>query len=186
MKLIDMGVTTLISQSRKPDANPGGGAILILISNLAINLCLMMDMDEFESLNKKANVSRETLLHISKQYEKFMQDDVDNFNDLMVKIKNKEAKEIDYKNAARPLISMVNGNLKSLDEISFFLEYGKKSTLTDGQISNDLLYQAILSAFATIKINLDQTDLSYDFDEKTRLAKNLYQKNLDIIERRNK
>ena len=104
----------------------------------------------------------------------------------MDKIKNKEAKEIDYKNAARPLISMVDGNLKSLEEISFFLENGKKSTLTDGQISNDLLYEAILSSFATIKINLDQTDLSYDFDEKTKLAKNLYQKNLDIIERRNK
>ena len=81
---------------------------------------------------------------------------------------------------------MVDGNLKSLEEISFFVENGKKSTLTDGQISNDLLYEAILSSFATIKINLDQTDLSYDFDEKTKLAKNLYQKNLDIIERRNK
>lgn len=186
MKLIDMDVATLISQSRKSDANPGGGAILILISNLAINLCLMMDKDDFGNLSEKANVSRETLLHISKQYEKFMQDDVDNFNQLMDKIKKKEAKEIDYKNAARLLISMVDGNLKSLEEISFFLENGKKSTLTDGQISNDLLYQAILSSFATIKINLDQTDLSYDFDEKTKLAKNLYQKNLDIIERRNK
>lgn len=186
MKLIDMDVATLISQSRKPDANPGGGAILILISNLAINLCLMMNKEDFGNLNKKANVSRETLLGISKTYEKSMQEDVDNFNALMDKIKDKEAKEIDYKNAARPLISMVDGNLKSLEEISFFLKNGKKSTLTDGQISNDLLYQAILSSFATIKINLDQTDLSYDYDEKTRLAKNLYQKNLDIIERRNK
>ena len=67
MKLIDMDVATLISQSRKANANPGGGAILILISNLAINLCLMMDKDDFGNLSEKANVSRETLLHISKQ-----------------------------------------------------------------------------------------------------------------------
>lgn len=186
MKLIDMDLSTLINQARKPEANPGGGAVLILSSNLAINLCLMMDKKNFGELENKASVSHETLLKISESYKTTMQEDVDNFNTLMDKIKSKNESENDYKNAAQPLLSMVEDNLKALNEISFFLKNGKKSTLTDGQIANDMLYNAIISSFPTIKINLDKTNVKYDYEDKSERAKSLYQKNLDIIERRNK
>ncbi|WP_416334750.1 cyclodeaminase/cyclohydrolase family protein [Anaerococcus sp. DFU013_CI05] len=187
MKLIDMDLSTLINQTRKPEANPGGGAVLILSSNLAINLCLMMDKENFVGeLENKASVSHETLLKISESYKTTMQEDVDNFNTLMDKIKSKNESENDYKIAAQPLLDMVENNLKALNEISFFLENGKKSTLTDGQIANDMLYNAIISSFPTIKINLDKTNVKYDYEDKSERAKSLYQKNLDIIERRNK
>ncbi|MBM0046229.1 cyclodeaminase/cyclohydrolase family protein [Anaerococcus sp. mt242] len=187
MKLIDMDLSTLINQTRKPEANPGGGAVLILSSNLAINLCLMMDKENFVGeLENKASVSHETLLKISESYKTTMQEDVDNFNTLMDKIKSKNESENDYKIAAQPLLDMVENNLKALNEISFFLKNGKKSTLTDGQIANDMLYNAIISSFPTIKINLDKTNVKYDYEDKSERAKSLYQKNLDIIERRNK
>ena len=184
MNLINMDIAKLIYQTRQADANPGGGAILILVSNLAINLALMMDKKDFESLEKDANVSRETLLKISKDYETYMQDDVDKFNHLMDRIKDKSANEDDYLKAATPLLNMVEKNIVALDKISFFLENGKKSTITDGEIANDLLYQALISSLPTIKLNLDMTRESFDLARKKDEANKLYLKNQQIIERR--
>lgn len=184
MKLIDMDVAKLIYQTRQADANPGGGATLILVSNLAINLGLMMDKKDFRDLEKNANVSRETLLKISKEYENYMQDDVDEFNNLMDNIKEKSASEDDYLKAATPLLKMVEKNIVALDKLSFFLENGKKSTLTDGEIANDLLYQALISSLPTIKLNLDMTRESFNLASKKDEANKLYIKNQQIIERR--
>lgn len=184
MKLIDMNVAKLIYQTRQADANPGGGATLILVSNLAINLGLMMDKKDFKDLEKDANVSRETLLKISKEYESYMQDDVDEFNNLMDNIKEKSASENDYLKAATPLLKMVEKNIVALDKLSFFLENGKKSTLTDGEIANDLLYQALISSLPTIKLNLDMTRESFNLASKKDEANKLYIKNQQIIERR--
>ena len=184
MNLINMDVAKLIYKTRQADANPGGGAILILVSNLAINLALMMDKKDFVSLEKDANVSRETLLKISKDYETYMQDDVDKFNHLMDRIKDKSASDDDYLKAATPLLNMVEKNIVALDKISFFLENGKKSTITDGEIANDLLYQALISSLPTIKLNLDMTRESFDLASKKDEAKKIYIKNQQIIERR--
>lgn len=184
MKLIDMDVAKLIYQTRKADANPGGGATLILVSNLAINLGLMMDKKDFKDLEKDANVSRETLLKISKEYENYMQDDVEEFNNLMDNIKEKSACEDDYLKAATPLLKMVEKNIEALDKLSFFLENGKKSTLTDGEIANDLLYQTLISSLPTIKLNLDMTRESFNLARKKDEANKLYIKNQQIIERR--
>lgn len=184
MKIIDMDVKNLLLQTRKAEANPGGGSLLILISNLAINLSLMMDKNNFEINKNLAKVSRETLLEISKSYETYMQDDVDNFNELMIKIKEGNSCEEDFLKATDPLLNMVEKNIKGLEHINFFLTYGKKSTLTDGQIANDLLYQAILSALPTIKINLDCTSNSYDLESIKDKANKIYLDNLNAIERR--
>lgn len=113
-----------------------------------------------------------------------MQDDVDNFNELMIKIKEGNSCEEDFIKAADPLLNMIEKNIKGLEHINFFLTYGKKSTLTDGQIANDLLYQAILSALPTIKINLDCTSNSYDLDSIKDKANKIYLDNLNAIERR--
>lgn len=184
MNLINMDVAKLIYQTRQADANPGGGAVLILVSNLAINLALMMDKKDFGNLEKEANVSRETLLRISKAYESYMQDDVDHFNKLIENIKEKSDSEGDYIKAATPLLNLIEKNTVALDMISFFLENGKKSTLTDGEIANDLLYQALISSLPTIKLNLDRTTASFDLTSKKNEANKLYIKNLKIIERR--
>lgn len=184
MKLIDMDVAKLIYQTRQADANPGGGATLILVSNLAINLGLMMDKKDFKDLEKDANVSRETLLKISKEYESYMQDDVDEFNNLMDNIKENSASEDDYIKAATPLLKMVEKNIVALDKLSFFLENGKKSTLTDGEIANDLLYQALISSLPTLKLNLDMTRESFNLASIKDEANKLYIKNQQIIERR--
>lgn len=184
MNLSDMDLSRLILQTREPVANPGGGAILILTSNLAINLSLMMDKKDYLDKNKEANVSRETLLNISEEYEKLMQDDVEYFNKLMDSIKAKSDIEEDYINAAKPLINMVDKNLEALGHINFFIKNGKKSTSTDGQIANDLLYQATISAFPTIKLNLAKTNYKFDYKQKENQVNKLYKKNLETFERR--
>lgn len=184
MKLIEMDLARLILQTRKPDANPGGGATLILVSNLAINLALMMDKEEFKNLEKEADVSRETLLKISEDYKNYMQDDVDNFNKLMDNIKEKSDREEDYIKAASPLVEMVDKNIESLKAINFFLNHGKMMTITDGEIANDLIYQSIMSSFSTIKLNLDRTSQSYNFASKKNKAYKNYLKNKQAIERR--
>lgn len=185
-KLINMDVQTLIGQTRGKDANPGGGAILILVSNLAINLMLMMDKSNWDDLEEKAIVSRETILDISKLYTSLMQDDVDYFNELMNAYKqNKTCKE-HFINASKPLETMVNNNQKAMQTLSFYLENGKKSTITDGEIANDLLKTATISALPTIKLNVDGLGMKKDFDQIERKINELYQMNKLIIERRNK
>lgn len=186
MKLIDMDLSTLISQTRKANANPGGGALLILISNLAINLMLMMDKKNWGELENKANVSRETIIDHSKKLEELMQADVDSFDYLMKNFKSNCARQQDYIEAANPLISMVDISLDCLDILSFYLLNGKKSTLTDGEISNNLLKECILSSIPTININMENTDENIDYDEIKSKTYNLYKKNKEIIERREK
>lgn len=181
-----MDLNTLINQTRKADANPGGGAILILVSNLAINLMLMMDKNNWEDLEEKASVSRETIIKYSEKLKVLMQVDVDNFNELMDKINAKSADKEDYISAARALMDMVDMNLKSLEILSFYLENGKKYTLTDGQIANELLDQAILSAMPTIRVNLENTNFNYDYDGIVKRSQLLAKQNEIIIERRRK
>lgn len=184
MKLIDMTVDTLISQTRSPVANPGGGATLILISNLAMNLALMMDKKDWGEFEKDAKVSRETILNMSDMYKSYMQDDVENFNDLVKAYKSGTANQEDYVKASEPLVRMVETNIKILQEISFFLEHGKSTALVDGQVANDLLMQTILSAIPTIKLNMGATDVRIDYKAYINTSRDIYNRNKEIIERR--
>ena len=43
MKINELKVSDLLEETRKVNAKPGGGAIVILTANLAVNLILMMD-----------------------------------------------------------------------------------------------------------------------------------------------
>ena len=185
MKIKDMDVSTLIKQTRKSEANPGGGAILILMSNLAINLMLMLDKKEWKSLREEANVSYETILKYSRKLEDLMQEDVDGFNYLMLKFKENNVNKEDYLKASNALISMIEIDLKSLEILEFYLKYGKKVTLTDGEIANNLLKEAITSAFPTIEIDIKNTDKNIDYKQIKERALDLYEINKKIIERRN-
>ena len=182
-KLIDMDIPTLIKQTRAKEANPGGGAILILISNLAINLILMMDKNDWGEYKELADVSHETILKSSDKLSILMQDDVDNFDLLMKAYKNESISDQHYIDASRPLLDMIDINRQALEVLAFYLTYGKKATLTDGEIANDLLRTASLAGLPTIKINLGQFKEEEVIKEK---IENLYQKNKLIIERRNK
>lgn len=175
-----MEVSTLIEETRKATANPGGGAIIILTANLATNLILMMDKNEWKDLEDQANVSRETILKTSESLSKLMQDDIDNFNLLMDKIKEGKDSEDDYLRAASALTTMVDLNLKTLDILRFYLENGKKVTLTDGEIANNLILETTRSAIPTIRLNIK------DYDGPIEKAQKLYRINQDIIERRKK
>ncbi|WP_073998661.1 cyclodeaminase/cyclohydrolase family protein [Anaerococcus urinomassiliensis] len=181
--LTDMDIPTLLKQTRAKGANPGGGAILILISNLAINLILMMDKNDWGDKQKLADVSRETILKISDGLSISMQDDVDNFDLLMKAYKNGSINDQHYIDASKPLLDMIDINLEAMEVLGFYLRYGKKTTLTDGQIANDLLKTASLAALPTIKLNLGQFRDEEFIKEK---IEKLYQKNKLLIERRNK
>ncbi len=177
---------TLLKQTRKSDANPGGGAILIIISNLALNLILMMDRKSWKEKKDQAEINKEEILKLSESLSLNAQDDVDNFAFLMEKIIEGQALEKDYYNASKPLLTMIDTNIKALEILKFYLEFGKISTITDGQIANDILKQTIISALPTIKLNLENFDEKIDLDKYINLANKLHKENTKIIERRKK
>lgn len=177
---------TLLKQTRKSDANPGGGAILIIISNLVLNLILMMDRKSWKEEKGQAEIYKEEILKLSESLSSNAQEDVDNFSYLMEKIIEDKALEKDYYNASKPLLTMIETNIKALEILKFYLEYGKISTITDGQIANDILKQTIISALPTIKLNLENFDEKIDLDKYINLANNLHKENTKIIERRKK
>lgn len=177
---------TLLKQTRKSDANPGGGAILIIISNLALNLILMMDRKSWKEGKDQAEINKEEILKLSDCLISNAQDDVDNFLYLMEKIIAGKALKEDYYNASKPLLTMIETNIKALEILKFYLEYGKISTITDGQIANDILKQTIISALPTIKLNLENFDEKIDLDKYINLANRLHKNNITIIERRGK
>lgn len=185
-KLSTFDLETLLKQTRKSDANPGGGAILIIISNLALNLILMMDRKSWDSEKDQAEINKEKILKLSESLSSNAQDDVDNFTYLMEKIIEGQALKKDYYNASKPLLTMIDTNIKALEILKFYLEYGKISTITDGQIANDILKQTIISALPTIKLNLENFDEKIDLDKYINLANNLHEENTKIIERRKK
>lgn len=185
-KLSTFDLETLLKQTRKSDANPGGGAILIIISNLALNLILMMDRKSWKEEKDQAEIYKEEILKLSESLSSNAQDDVDNFSYLMEKIIEGKALEKDYYNASKPLLTMIETNIKALEILKFYLEYGKISTITDGQIANDILKQTIISALPTIKLNLENFDEKIDLDKYINLANRLHKDNITIIERRGK
>lgn len=185
-KLSTFDLETLLKQTRKSDANPGGGAILIIISNLALNLILMMDRKSWKEKKDQAEINKEEILKLSESLSLNAQDDVDNFAFLMEKIIEGQALEKDYYNASKPLLTMIDTNIEALEILKFYLEYGKISTITDGQIANDILKQTIISALPTIKLNLENFDEKIDLDKYINLANNLHMENTKIIERRKK
>ena len=52
MKINDLYVGELIEETRQIHARPGGGAISILTANLAVNLALMMNKNNWGELKE--------------------------------------------------------------------------------------------------------------------------------------
>lgn len=169
MKIIDMSVEKLLSEIKNMRPNPGGGAVVILVANMAVNLINMM-----------GDVSCET--YISERLTELIQEDVDATKKLIAEIKKKNFEEKFFLEAARPQIEMVDISLKALDQFSEILKRGKN--LSDGIIANNLLKEAIRSAMPTIEVNLKYTEETYDYESVLAKCENLYKKNVKIIEGR--
>lgn len=189
MKMSDFSVSHLIEQTREKSANPGGGAIVTLVGNLAVNLLLMMDKKNYHDLNHLADKKRKNLLKISDNLKLIMQDDIDSVSEMLTAYRKNMSKEeienslIKCIQAPAKTIEML---LEALDQASFFLENGKNETLSDGEISNRLMKEAIYSSIINIEIN--QKFVFYEFDKEYIINKcdSLYIKNQKIIERRKK
>ena len=174
MKIIDMDLQTLFKQIKKPTANPGGGATIIIIAAMAVNLIRMMD-----------NVSHETLDQISERMEELIQEDVNKARILIDQYK--KGPRVDDKyfiEAAGPQMELVELCIKALDSIGIFLKKGKIYTLSDGIIANNLLFESVKNAMPTIRINLEPIGRKYPYEEKLDQAEKIYNKNLEIIEGR--
>lgn len=185
MKINELKVSDLLEETRKVNAKPGGGAIVILTANLAVNLILMMDRKNWGDLTKKAAENRKLIKEISDILTKCADEDVFYANLLIEKYKNKEKiLEKDLVDAAKPQIKLNTLALKALEVLPLYLDHGKRTTLTDGEIANEMLFSAIKSSVPTIKANLNGVDYRYSIDEVLRDAQKLYQHNRDIIERR--
>lgn len=185
MKINDLRVGELLEETRKVNAKPGGGAIVILIANLALNLGLMMERNDWGDLKEKAKENRKTMEEISELLVKCADEDIYYANLLIDQYKKKGP--IDdkfYIDAARPQVRLNTLATKALELLAFYLEFGKKSTLTDGEIANEMLYNAIRASVPTIKANLEGVDYKYDLNQALNEASKLYQNNRNIIERR--
>src|SRR5690625_1821464 len=88
--LIDFNLSDFIINTRKPSANPGGGAVTSFVGNLGLNLILMMAKNDYkdERLNIKGKNIKKTFIEYSKELEDIMQDDVDNVQSLVESYKN--------------------------------------------------------------------------------------------------
>lgn len=178
-------IKDLMKDIRKLNANPGGGAVVIAVANFGVNLALMMDKKDFGDRQAEADVSYETMVHISDLLTDLYDDDI-KYASRLVKQYSKNAK-IDEKyflDALRPQVRMNTLALKAMEILSFYLEYGKKSTLSDGEIANKLLSSAIDASMPTIELNLREIDYKYDIKKVLKDKNNLYFKNQKIIERR--
>lgn len=169
MKIVDMSVERLLTEIKNMRPNPGGGAVVILVANMAVNLINMM-----------GDVSCET--YISERLTELIQEDVDATKKLIAEIKKKNFEEKYFIEAARPQIEMVDISLKALGQFSDILLRGKN--ISDGIIANNLLREAIRSAMPTIEVNLKYTEEIYDYESVLEKCENLYQKNVEIIEGR--
>lgn len=169
MKIVDMSVERLLTEIKNMRPNPGGGAVVILVANMAVNLINMM-----------GDVSCET--YISERLTELIQEDVDATKKLIAEIKKKNFEEKYFIEAARPQIEMVDISLKALGQFSDILLRGKN--ISDGIIANNLLKEAIKSAIPTIEVNLKYTEEIYDYESVLEKCENLYQTNVEIIEGR--
>lgn len=178
--MINMTVGELLHQIKKPTANPGGGAVVIFVANMAINLIRMMDK-KIDSLN----VSYETLDKISEKLNLLADEDIKRANELISEFKKKRIVDRGFFiRAADPQIEMVKLSLIALKNFSPILQYGRKETLSDGVIANNMLKDAIINALPTIKINLSAIDEFYDYEATVSECMSIYNSNIEIIERR--
>ncbi len=189
--MIDFTLGHLIEQTRKKNANPGGGALVSLIANLGINLLFMMDKKKYEDpdLEKEAVKIRAKLLKISKRLEEVMQEDIDRVNSLIDAYKSGQSKKvIEEKTLAAigPPRETIDLSFEAMDLAGFILKNGKMDTISDGEIGIRLIKEAVFSSIINIEINQKQID--YDFDKDTIVEKceKLFEKNLEIIKGRNK
>lgn len=189
--MIDFTVGHLIEQTRKKNANPGGGALVSLIGNLAINLLLMMDKKTYENpeIEKNAINIRKKLLDISKKLEFVMQDDIDKVDLLVKAYKNKESQqEINKKtlDVIKPPEETINLVIEAMELSNFILENGKLNTISDGEIATRLMKETVL--LSIINIDINRKNITYKFEKNKIIEKcrMLYERNMKIIEGRNK
>ena len=145
----------------------------------------MMERNNWGDLKEEARENRKAMEEISDLLVKCADEDIYYANLLIDQYKNKGP--IDdkfYIDAARPQVRLNTLATKALEILAFYLEYGKASTLTDGEIANEMLYNAIRSSVPTIKANLQGVSYKYDLGQALDEAKKLYQNNRNIIERR--
>ena len=185
MKINALSVGKLIEETRQIHARPGGGAISIFTANLAVNLSLMLNKNEWGDLKDKADDHYEEMIHISDLLSKCADEDVYYANVLVDQFKKKAPIDEKYFiDAARPQIRLNTLALRAMEIMAFFLENGKKLTLADGEIANELIYGAIKASVPILEINLKDTNYKYDIGKVLKEAEKLYHNNRNIIERR--
>lgn len=185
MKINDLYVGELIEETRQIHARPGGGAISILTANLAVNLALMMNKNNWGELKDEADKACKTMLEISDLLTKCADEDIYYANILVDQYKKKGPVDQKYLiDAARPQVRLNTLALKAMEVMAFFFEHGKAITLADGEIANELIYGAIKSSVPILEVNLKDTNYKYNIGEALKEAEKLYHNNRNIIERR--
>lgn len=192
--LIDFNLKELIEETRKPSANPGGGAITSLVGNLGLNLILMMAKNDYkdERLNIKGKNLKKTFINYSKELEAIMQDDVDNVQSLVKSYKNppKDSHIMDelIKKANIAPNRTIEIMIIILNDCKFLLKHGKISTISDGEICLRLIKEAIHSSFVNLLMNEKNLSEKKDRDYKSIIAycNRLFDKNMEIIRKREK
>ena len=185
MKINELSVGKLIEETRQLHARPGGGAIAILTANLGVNLALMLNKKDWGALKDEADEFYKEMIHISDLLTKCADEDIYYANILVGEFSKKGPIDEKYFiDAARPQVRLNTLALRAMEILSFYLENGKKTTLADGEVANELIYGAIKSSVPTLEMNLKDTSYKYNISQVLKDAEKLYHNNRNIIERR--
>lgn len=185
MKINELSVGKLIEETREIHARPGGGAIAILTANLGVNLALMLNKKEWGDLKAEAQEFYKEMIHISDLLTKCADEDIYYANILVGEFSKKGPIDEKYFiDAARPQVRLNTLALKAMEILAFYLENGKKTTLADGDVANELIYGAIKASVPTLEMNLKNTNYKYNIGDVLKEAEKLYYNNRNIIERR--
>lgn len=189
MKMKDFTVSELIERTRDKSANPGGGAITCLVGSLGISLVLMMDKKNFGDDQEEVNKAKDQLIKISEDLKVSMQKDID-YATALVNSFHRDMDDKDrvplFENAIKPPLETIEYLLQALDCAKIFLEKGKMTTISDGEIGNMLIRDAIISSTVNVEINQKYVNFDFDKEKILKICEEKYNRNKEIIERRKK
>lgn len=189
MKLIDLKVIDFIKEVDSPSPAPGGGSVSALSSSLAASLARMVGhltvnkkkyAELTDEVRNKFEKSFNKLSTINEELIKLIDEDTENFNNLMAAMKmpkDSEEEKLARKNkmesatiqATKTPLKILEFSLEVLRELYIFIEHGNKNALSDVGVAALLAEAGGKGAILNIKINIpsiEDENIVCDFNTK--------------------
>lgn len=194
MKLVDLKVIDFIKEVDSASPAPGGGSVSALSSSLGASLARMVGhltvnkkkyAELSNDIKNKFEDSFNKLSVINEELIKLIDEDTENFNNLMTAMKmpkesdeekllrKKKMKEAAIQATNTPL-KILELSLKILRELHIFIEHGNKNALSDVGVAALLAEAGGKGAILNVKINISSIeDENIILDFKAKCAEGL-------------